>query len=281
MRIIKTTHPKSKQTHRCDLCGCDINRGERYECTTLVSKSGIVTRRYHEMCCGLTKRLNLTNVHTTTSYYFNKSVARTLEGLLMQSKRKDDIPKVKTATPRVKAEITFDIFRVYEQNIAKKPTPEQEVNVNKMVDALFCVSLINRYYIDLMSEVEADGKMRHSVKRDLLRVEKLIVDEDNRAFQVFNAQENELARGFVYNCDLIDEKIGQNIALQGMERHTTIISSLLDIIDGKLSGNPITCNFEDILRIRGVLSNHFEMRGNKAIRFIIESALRDRLIKAE
>lgn len=152
--------------------------------------------------------------------------------------------------------------------------------VSTMVDCLLLVSMADRYFIAFEQDIKDSKYHKQYVKRILPLCASTIAKEHGRAFEIFKHAGGNVSYGYMAACDDVDDNMDSHILLVGLERSSTILQTIAEMIEDRISGitEVDTAGFDTVCKVIRRFSPHIPMQSNKAIRFIIEEALKKRLL---
>lgn len=112
-----------------------------------------------------------------------------------------------------------------------KPSEKDMKYVPIAVKMLTYVACLNYAMLDLGDDLEADGKMRHEVKRRYTMATEIVQAAHGRAYNMLNTLNEQAAREYNDRMDETYKKIQECVLLEGTERSYNIVVSLSRLIE--------------------------------------------------
>ncbi len=225
MKTIKTTHPKSKQTHRCDLCGCDIDRGERYTYIVYRLYGKLRTMKCHDKCHGVATKMGMMERDTITSYSFIKRVR---DYIVELHKRGGKSVKRKAVDAVPISEWVNRLYMFYD-DLEEEQNQEPSLSVAQCSISLFTMLFAMPTLIDsLVYELEQVGKYNHKTKKILNEVLKEFERQSDNLAKIYS--DTEWLDDFsMRGLDCL-EVIESCVSVDGVDKYSNILIGCVDLI---------------------------------------------------
>lgn len=160
----------------------------------------------------------------------------------------------------------------------KTPTPKEMKDTRTAINMLICIKLLPTAMLDLVSACEDSRIFRQDVKYTINQVLPQIQVASDMAHQIFIGIDPKIAHNFLQRSDEALSDIDDQIKLQGVDRATNVVISLLGLAGefvGKIRPTYDFAYANQLEAIKTRLAGAIPYQEEPIIKFVIRNIVKE------